>query len=88
MKRCNLLVKYYIDDYRRGASVIIRTTCSSLSLPAEKGSSGTLFVDRGVWDATYPNLPLRTNVVWQNDGEYISFYKENKPHDDETCINT
>jgi hypothetical protein len=32
-----------------------------------------------VWEATDYKLPIRTSVVWQNDGEYIYFYKKNKP---------
>ena len=79
MERRNRLVQYRIQYYLIGTSVIIRKNSSTLSLPAEKGSSGTLFVDQGVWDATNYKLPIRTNVVWQSDGKYISFYKENKP---------
>jgi hypothetical protein len=74
-RRNRLVLVYRIQYYLVGTSVIIRKNSSTLSLPAEKGSSGTLYVDRGVWDATNYKLPIRTSVVWQNDGEYIFFYK-------------
>lgn len=79
------LLKHYIEN-KKSNSVIFRDVLGyTLSLPNTVGS-GELTICKGVFYACNGCLPLNERVLWENDGEYITFYKidYNKDREEQT----
>ena len=68
------LHKHWISN-KESDSVVFRDYLGyTLSLP-NTVSSGELTVCSGVFYACNGCLPLNSKVIWENDGEYITFYQ-------------
>ena len=79
------LHKHWISN-KGSNSVIFRDEQGyTLSLPNTVGS-GELTICKGVFYACNGCLPLNEKVLWENDGEYITFYKidYNKDREEQT----
>ena len=64
--------QYFIPEYARGTTIIIRDHSYSLSLENKEGE-GKLYVDRCIFYAT--GLPLHQHVRWRIKDEYLKFFK-------------
>ena len=82
MKR---LHKHFIENKNSNSVVFSDVLGYTLSLPNTVGS-GELTICKGVFYACNGCLPLNEKVLWENDGEYITFYKidYNKDREEQT----
>jgi hypothetical protein len=80
------LLKRYIEN-KKSNSVVFRDCLGyTLSLP-NTVTSGTLKVCKGVFYACDGCLPLFNTILWENDGEYITFYEIDYNKDSEEKTN-